>query len=109
MILTNTETVPGYTIETSLGLVQGTTVRAKHVGRDITAALKNIIGGELGSYTSLMSEARAEAIERLKSEARMLGADGVVNIRLGTAAISSGAAEILAYGTAVKLSPVTKS
>lgn len=103
MIITNIETVPGRTITEPLGLVQGSTVRTKHVGRDIAAFLKNIVGGELLGYTELMVEARREAIARMTGEAEALGADAVVNVRLSTASISGGAAELLAYGTAVKL------
>ena len=103
MIITNIEAVPGRSTAEQLGLVQGSTVRAKHVGRDIAAALKNIVGGELVGYTDLLIEARREAIGRMAAEAEALGADAVVNVRLSTAAITKGAAEILAYGTAVRL------
>ena len=103
MIITNIETVPGYDVVDHLGLVQGSTVRAKHVGRDIMAGLKNIVGGELAGYTELLEEARCEAIDRMKSEAKAKGADAVVNVRLSTSAVTHGAAEILAYGTAVRL------
>lgn len=104
MIVTNIETTPGREITGDLGLVQGSTVRTKHLGRDIMASLKNIVGGELQGYTELLAEARREAIERMVSEAEALGADAVVNVRLSTASITGGAAEILAYGTAVRLS-----
>jgi len=104
MIVTNTEDVPGRSVIEYLGMVQGSTVRAKHLGRDIMAGLKNIVGGELRGYTELMSEARDEAIARMQAEARALGADAVVNVRLSTASVTGGAAEILAYGTAVRLS-----
>lgn len=104
MIVTNIENVPGKQITEHLGLVQGSTVRTKHIGRDIMAHLKNIVGGELQGYTELLAEARREAIDRLVAEAEARGADAVVNIRLSTASITGGAAEILAYGTAVKLS-----
>lgn len=103
MIVTNTETVPGYRITRYLGMVQGSTVRAKHLGRDILSGLKNLVGGELTSYTELMSEARAESIARMTEEAERMGADAVVNVRLATATVTSGAAELLAYGTAVEL------
>ena len=104
MILTTTENIPGKQIDEILGLVQGSTVRAKHVGKDILAGLKNIVGGELTGYTQLLDEARAVAMERLESQAKGMGANAIVNIRLSTATITQGAAEILAYGTAVKCS-----
>ena len=103
MIITNIETVPGRKIATELGLVQGSTVRTKHLGKDIGAFFKNLVGGELHSYTDLMSEARQEAIDRMTEEAVTKGADAIVNVRLATASISGGAAELLAYGTAVSL------
>ena len=103
MILTNTETVPGKRVVEHLGLVQGSTVRAKHVGRDIMAGLKNIVGGELKGYTELLEDARNQAIMRMAEQARAIGADAVLNIRLSTSTITAGAAELLAYGTAVKL------
>lgn len=103
MIITNIETIPNHEIVEQLGLVQGSTVRAKHVGRDIMAGLKNIVGGELRGYTELLNEAREEAIERMKEQAQAMGADAVLNVRLSTAAITAGASEILAYGTAVRI------
>ena len=103
MIVTNIETIPNYEIVEHLGLVQGSTVRAKHLGRDIMAGLKNIVGGELRGYTELLEEARYEAIERMKEQAAHMGADAILNVRLSTAAITSGASEILAYGTAVRI------
>lgn len=106
LVVTNTEDVPGYAVTAHLGMVQGSTVRAKHVGRDIMAGLKNIVGGELRGYTELMEDARAEAIRRMETQALALGADAVVNVRLATSTITQGAAELLAYGTAVKLAPV---
>ncbi len=105
MIVCNIENVPGREISELLGLVQGSTVRAKHVGRDIMAGLKNIVGGELEGYTELLIEARREAIERMIAEAAAMDADAVVNVRLSTASVTKGAAEILAYGSAVKLGP----
>ena len=101
MLITNIETVPGRTIDRHLGLVQGSTVRAKHVGRDIMAGLKNIVGGELKGYTELLNEAREEAIARMSEQARQMGANAVVNVRFSTASVAAGAAEIFAYGTAV--------
>ena len=103
MIITNIETVPGKRIVEHLGLVQGSTVRAKHVGKDIMAGLKNIVGGELKGYTDLLEEARKESIERMTAQAEGIGADAILNVRLSTSAITQGAAELLAYGTAVRL------
>ncbi|MEZ4751724.1 MAG: heavy metal-binding domain-containing protein [Bdellovibrionota bacterium] len=103
MILTNLEQVPGKTIVEHYGLVQGSTIRAKHVGRDIMAGFKNIVGGELKGYTELLSESRDEAIKRMVEQAAAAGANAVVNVRFSTASITQGAAEILAYGTAVKV------
>jgi len=104
MIVVNTETVPGYPVERVLGLVQGNTIRAKHMGRDIAASFKNLVGGELKGYTELLTEARRQAVERMIGQAQQLGADAVVNVRFTTSAITAGAAELYAYGTAVKLS-----
>jgi len=101
MIVVNTETVPGYRILEVRGLVQGNTVRAKHAGRDIMAGLKNLVGGELKGYTELLTEARREAMERMLAQAVQLGANAVVNVRFATSAITAGAAEMYAYGTAV--------
>ena len=103
MLLTNIEVVPGRRIVRHLGLVQGSTVRAKHVGRDIMAGLKNLVGGELKGYTELMQDARKEALDRLEQQARALGANAVLNVRFTTSSIAQGAAELLAYGTAVEL------
>ena len=103
MIIVNTETVPGRRIGRVLGLVQGNTIRAKHLGRDIAAGFKNLVGGELHGYTELLSEARRQATERMIAQAEQLGADAVVNIRFTTSAVTSGAAELYAYGTAVTL------
>ena len=104
MLLSNIETVPGRTIVRHLGLVQGSTVRAKHVGRDFMAGLKNLVGGELKGYTELLNEARDEAIARMIEQARQAGANAVVNVRFSTASVAAGAAEIFAYGTAGRLS-----
>jgi len=104
MLMTNLETVPGRDIVSHLGLVQGNTVRAKHVGRDIMAGLKNIVGGELRGYTELLNDARGEATQRMVDEARALGANAVVNVRYSTSSISAGASELYVYGTAVVLS-----
>lgn len=101
MLLTNIEVVPGKRIKQHLGLVQGSSVRAKHVGRDIMAGLKNIFGGELKGYTELLQESRQEAMERMIEQARTIGADTVLNVRFSTSSVAAGAAEMFAYGTAV--------
>jgi uncharacterized protein YbjQ (UPF0145 family) len=101
VIVVNTESVAGYRITELRGLVQGNTIRAKHLGRDIGAGLKNLVGGELRAYTELMTEARREAMERMLAQAAELGANAVVNVRFTTTNVSSGAAELYAYGTAV--------
>lgn len=101
MDLTNLESIPGRAITRHLGLVQGSTVRSKHAGRDIMASLKNFVGGELKGYTELLNEARSEAIERMVAQAKAVGANAVVNVRFSTSNITSGAAEVMAYGTAV--------
>ena len=103
MILTNLETVPGKSIIAHYGLVQGSTIRAKHMGRDITASIKNLFGGELTEYTELLQESRTESTNRMMTQAKGLGANAVVNVRFSTSAVTQGAAEILAYGTAVKV------
>ncbi len=101
MLITNTETIPGYKITAVKGLVQGNTVRAKHVGRDIMASFRNLIGGEIKGYTELLTESREQALDRMVEEAEDLGANAVVNVRFSTSAITQGAAELYAYGTAV--------
>ena len=105
MILVNTETLPGYRIESVKGIVQGNTVRAKHLGRDFAAGLKNLVGGELRGYTELLTESRREAVERMMAQAEQLGANAVLNVRFSTSAVTAGAAELYAYGTAVVVSP----
>jgi len=105
MLLSNVEQMPGYRVTRHLGLVSGNTIRAKHVGRDIMAGLKNIVGGEIKSYTELLTEARTEAIARMVQDAERLGANAVVNVRLSTSAVMAGAAELFAYGTAVVVEP----
>jgi uncharacterized protein YbjQ (UPF0145 family) len=101
VILSNVETVPGKQITNFFGVVSGSTVRAKHIGRDIMASFKNIVGGELKGYTELITEAREDAIVRMVQEAESLGANAVVNIRFSTSSVAQGAAELFAYGTAV--------
>lgn len=103
MILVTTEQVPGRHIEKSLGVVRGNTVRAKHIGRDIVASLRNLVGGEITEYSEMMTEARNEAFNRMIEQAESQGADAVVGVRFITAQISTGSAELLAFGTAVKL------
>lgn len=103
MLVTNVEMIPGRRVVKHLGLVQGSTVRAKHVGKDFLASLKNIVGGELRGYTELLNEAREEAIERMKQQAQSVGANAILNVRFSTSSITQGAAELFAYGTAVVL------
>lgn len=105
MIITNIEQVPGKTIIHELGLVQGSTVRGKHIGKDIGAFFKGLVGGEIKGYSELLVEGREEAIERMTKEAQALGADAIVNVRMATSSITGGAAEMMAYGTAVKFEP----
>ena len=103
MIISNMEIIPGKRIRAHMGLVQGSTVRTKHVGRDIMASLKNIFGGELKGYTELLQDAREEAVQRMKEQARAAGANAVINVRFSTSSVTQGAAELFAYGTAVVL------
>jgi len=103
MIYTTTETVPGKEIEAVLGIVNGNMVKSKHVGRDIMAGLKGIVGGELKGYTEMLMEARNVAVERLIEDAKKLNADAIVGIRFTTSSVTDGASEILVFGTAVKL------
>lgn len=101
MILVNTETISGKELE-MLGLVKGSTIQSKNVGRDITQSFKTLVGGELKAYTDMMNDARAHATKRMVAEAESLGADAIVNVRYASAAVMQGAAEVMAYGTAVK-------
>ena len=101
MIVSNMEIIPGKRIKEHLGLVQGSTVRTKHVGRDIMASFKNMFGGELRGYTELLHESREEAISRMKQQAEAIGANAVLNVRFSTSSVTQGAAELFAYGTAV--------
>jgi len=91
------------TVVQTLGLVRGNTIRARHIGKDIIASLRNLVGGEIGEYTKMLAEAREQSLDRMIAEARSLDADGIVAIRFVTAPVMQGAAELLAYGTAVKL------
>ena len=101
MLISNIDVIPGKNIVQHIGLVQGSTVRAKHVGKDILAGLRNIVGGELSAYTELLQESRQSATDRMIAQAQGLGANAIINIRFSAAAIAAGASEILAYGTAV--------
>ncbi len=103
MILSTTETVPGREIVESLGLARGNVIRAKHLGTDIIAGLRNLVGGEVSEYTKLMAEAREQALDRMIAQAKGMNADAIVGIRFTTSMVMNGAAEILAYGTAVRL------
>ncbi len=103
LILTNLETVPGRRTVEHYGLVSGNTVRAKNVGRDIAASLKNLVGGELKGYTQLLAQSRDEAVERMKEQAVAMGANAIVNVRFSTSSVAQGAAELYAYGTAVRV------
>ncbi len=108
MIVVNTETVAGYDVVEVKGMVQGNTVRAKHVGRDIAASFKNMVGGELKGYTELLTESRREALARMLAQAEQLKANAVVNVRFATSAVTAGASEMMAYGTAVVLAPAAR-
>jgi uncharacterized protein YbjQ (UPF0145 family) len=101
MILVTTEEIPGKSIVKTLGLVRGNTIRARHVGRDISAALKNLVGGEIRDYTKMMAESREQSIDRMVEEAESLGANAIVGVRFTTSMIMQSASEILAFGTAV--------
>ena len=103
MIVSNMEIIPGKHIKEHFGLVQGSTVRTKHFGRDLMAGVKNIFGGELRGYTELLQEAREEAVERMTKQAEAVGANAVLNVRFSTSSVTQGAAELFAYGTAVIL------
>jgi uncharacterized protein YbjQ (UPF0145 family) len=103
MIITNIESVPGRRIVEHFGVVSGSTIRAKHVGKDILAGFKNLVGGELKAYTQLLQESRQEAVDRMVAEARQMGANAIVNVRFSTSSVAAGAAELYAYGTAVSV------
>lgn len=102
MLFVSTETVPGKEIKEALGVVRGSTVRARNIGRDIFAGLKNIVGGEVSEYTKLLADSREESIARMNKDAERLNADAIVNVRFMTSTVMQGMAEILVYGTAVK-------
>jgi uncharacterized protein YbjQ (UPF0145 family) len=101
MIFVTTDQITGKTIKKTLGIVRGNTIRARHIGRDISAALKNLVGGEIKDYTKMMAESREQALDRMVEEAESLGANAIVNVRFATSMIMQSASEILAYGTAV--------
>ena len=101
MIIVTTDLIPGKTIKKNLGLVRGNTIRARHLGRDILAFLRGIVGGEIRDYTKMMAESREQALDRMVEEAESLGANAIINVRFTTSMIMQSASEILAYGTAV--------
>ena len=103
MIITNIDSVPAKTIVEHFGIVMGSTVRAKHIGKDIMASFKNIVGGELKGYTELLNDSRKQAIERMTMQAEQLGANAIINVRFATSSITQGAAELYVYGTAVRV------
>lgn len=103
MLMSNTEEIPGRTIVEFYGIASGSTVRAKHVGKDLMAGLKNLVGGELKGYTELIQESRRESMSRMEEQAKSMGANAIVNVRFSTSSIAQGAAELFAYGTAVKV------
>jgi len=103
MIITTTETIPNKTVAEILGVARGSTVRARNIGRDIFAGLKNIVGGEISEYTKLQAHSREQAMQRMTEDAQSMGADAIINVRLTTSMVMQGCSEILAYGTAVKL------
>ena len=105
LMVSTTEVVPGYRVVAVKGLVRGNTIRARHIGNDIMAALKTLVGGEISEYTKMLAEAREQALDRMRAEALARGANAVVGVRFTTSTVMQGAAEILAYGTAVVLTP----
>jgi len=103
MLMTNIETVPGKDIVEQFGVVSGSTVRAKHLGRDLMASLKNMVGGELKAYTELLQDSRRQATDRMIAQAKQLGANAIVNVRYATSSVAQGASELYVYGTAVRI------
>ena len=103
MIVTTTEAIPGKKIVRILGIVKGNTIRARHLGKDILAGLKNMVGGEIEEYTKMMAESREQALDRMREDGRNMGADAIINVRFSTSSMMQSAAELLAYGTAVKI------
>lgn len=108
LMVTTTDTVPGYCITRTLGLVRGNTIRARHIGRDMMAIFRNIVGGEITDYTKLMGESREQAFDRMIDQASQQGANAVVGVRMTTSMLMGGAAELLAYGTAVVIEKIEK-
>ena len=106
MLMSSTETLPGYRITEVIDIARGSTVRARHLGRDISAVFKSVMGGEIREYTELMAHAREQSIDRMMADAERLDADAVINVRFTTAMVLQGCSEILAYGTAVKIEKV---
>lgn len=106
MLITNTDSIAGHKITAHLGLVRGNTIRAKHLGKDIIAGLRMLVGGEIKEYTIMLTEARNEAILRMKEDASRVDADAIINVRFVTAQVMAGAAELLAYGTGVKVEKI---
>ena len=105
MLMTTQDEFADYEIAQTLGLVKSNTIRARHIGKDILAGLRNLVGGEVNEYTKMLAESREQALDRMVSQARILNADGIVSLRFTTSTVMQGAAELLAYGTAVKLQP----
>ncbi len=103
MLVVNTDTIKGKEIVETLGMVKGNTIRAKHIGKDIVALFRNIVGGEIKEYTEMLNDAREQSVNRMVEEAETLGADAVINVRFTTSLVMSGASELLVYGTAVKV------
>lgn len=106
MLVTNIESIPNMKITAHYGLVSGSTVRAKNAGSDLLSGLKNFVGGELTAYTDLLEEARMESMDRMKAQARKLGANAIINVRFSTSSVAAGAAELYSYGTAVKVETI---
>jgi uncharacterized protein YbjQ (UPF0145 family) len=105
MLIVTSESVPGQKVTEALGVVRGSTIRSKHIGKDLLAGLRTLVGGEIKEYTEMLIEARTESMNRLEAQAEAMGADAVINLRFVTSQVMSGAAELLAYGTAVKTTP----
>ncbi len=103
MIVVTREQIPGYRVTEALGVVRGSTIRAKHIGKDIMAGLRNLVGGEVKEYSEMLVEARNESMKRMIAHAETLGADGITNVRFMTSQVMAGAAELMAYGTAVRV------
>ena len=105
MLIVNTDFIPGYEVKEMLGIARGSTIRAKHVGKDIMARLRTVVGGEIKEYTDMIIESRAESVRRMTDQAEKMGANAIINVRFVTSQVMVGAAELLAYGTAVKIEP----